>query len=269
MIVAVLQSHPLSGTSKGALDVLTRAARSAVQQGARLLVTPEMFLSGYAIGRDAMAAAAARADADWAAVGALAHELGIAMVVGGPVATPDGVLNSARLYDREGGLIADYAKTHLFGTLDREQFAPGRGLIAPVDLDGTRIGIAICYDIEFPETARALTLAGADLIAVPTANMEPYASVCTRLVPARAEENTTPVAYANYVGRESDLTYCGLSVIAGADGEDLARAGASGSALIVAEISAEATAAARRRTPYLADRLPDLYATASALGAGA
>ena len=96
---------------------------------------------------------------------------------------------------------------------------------ALVDLDGWRLGLLICYDVEFPENARALALAGADLIAAPTANMDPYEVVATTLVPARAYENQVYFAYANYCGHEGEISYCGQSCVVAPDGTDAARAG--------------------------------------------
>ncbi|MEO1468485.1 MAG: nitrilase-related carbon-nitrogen hydrolase [Pseudomonadota bacterium] len=260
-------------TLERVVDRLAGAAREARAAAADLLVAPEMMLSGYAIGAEAMGRRADEALAEgWEAVAALARETGIALAVGGPdrgggavggaAGGPAGaVLNTARLYAADGTLAAAYAKAHLFGDLDRAQFAAGDRLGVTGAIGATRCGLAICYDIEFPEAARALVAAGADAMLVPTANMEPYDSVNTRLVPARAEENTTPVVYANYAGREADLTYCGLSCIVGPTGEDLARAGRTGEAVITATLDPAATAAARARITYLADRRPALYRT--------
>ena len=128
------------------------------------------------------------------------------MLAGLPTLGAEGrVFNTVHLADRTGAARASYAKTHLYGAVDRAQFAPGPALAAPVELDGWKLGLAICYDIEFPEVARALALAGAEAILVPTANMLPFDGVATRLVPARAEENAVFVAYANYVGRRGRL----------------------------------------------------------------
>ena len=135
-----------------------------------------------------------------------------------PTLGADGrVFNTVHLADRTGGRLARYAKTHLYGAVDRAQFAPGPALAAPVELDGWKLGLAICYDIEFPEVARALALAGAEAILVPTANMLPFESVATRLVPARAEENAVFLAYANYVGADDAFTYFGRSCVCDPD----------------------------------------------------
>ena len=121
-----------------------------------------------------------------------------------------------------------------------------------------KIGILICYDVEFPEAARTLTLAGAELIAVPTAIMQPFCHTCQLLVPARAYENQVFVVYANRCGQEGDLTYCGLSCIVGPDGKDRARAGID-EGLLVADIDTAEMTTSRKINPYLTDRRPELY----------
>ena len=78
-------------------------------------------------------------------------------------------------------------------------FAPGDTLVTSA-VGGLNIGILICYDVEFPETVRALALAGAGLVAVPTALVRPFDSVARTLVPARALENQVYVAYAGLCG---------------------------------------------------------------------
>ena len=127
-----------------------------------------------------------------------------------------------------------------------------------VDLNGWQLGMLICYDVEFPENARQLALAGADLIAAPTANMIPYDVVATTIVPARAFENQVYVAYANYCGREGEIEYCGLSCVASPDGTEVARAGRS-ETLIVADLDRSRMAASRSINSYLSDRRPELY----------
>ena len=121
-----------------------------------------------------------------------------------------------------------------------------------------KIGILICYDVEFPEAARTLTLAGAELIAVPTAIMQPFCHTCQLLVPARAYENQVFVVYANRCGQEGDLTYCGLSCIVGPDGKDRVRAGTK-AGLFVTDIDTADITTSREINPYLTDRRSELY----------
>jgi predicted amidohydrolase len=121
--------------------------------------------------------------------------------------------------------------------------------------------------VEFPEAVRALAMAGAELVAVPTALIEPFDIVSRTLVPARAFENQVYVAYAGMCGREGNLGYCGLSCIVGPDGRDLARAGTD-PALLCADIDPAGIAAGRKANPYLCDRRAELYGRPPVQAAG-
>ena len=258
MWIAVFQGPEEGGSPARNLELLERAAQRAAADGARLLIAPEMFLTGYDIGPPAVAELAEAVDGPSAAAAAqIARRAGIALLYGYPERGPDGrIYNAALLLDRDGRHLANHRKTHLFGDLDRNAFSPGHGPPTLAEIDGLKLGILICYDVEFPENVRLLALQGAELVAVPTANMVAYAFVCRALVPVRAYENHLFMAYANRCGREGGLEYLGLSCIIGPDGQDLARAGV-GEELIAADLDL-----ARGRPPlntYLADRRPELY----------
>jgi predicted amidohydrolase len=252
--VAVLQ------TASADLGRLREVAAEAALQGARLLITPEAFTSGYAV--PGVHEAAQPADGVWHdQISAIARDTDLAILYGYPERagdTGDTVFNAAQLVDRDGEVLAGYRKSHLFGELDAATFEPGAGDFRVVDLDGVGVGVLICYDVEFPETVRALALAGADLVAVPTALMEPYQVVTRTVVPSRAYENQVYVAYANRCGSEGALTYTGESCVVGPDGADLARAG-SGEELLLAEIDPARLAASRADNTHLGDRRPELY----------
>jgi predicted amidohydrolase len=244
-----------------------------------LLVVPEAFTSGYAV--PGIADLAQPADGPWAQeIAAIAAEAGLAILYGFPERDGDRIFNSAQLIDRQPigpepseessaqpcgedshlstrlGVI--HRKCHLYGDVDLASYTPGDGFTALTELDGIRIGIAICYDVEFPEAVRTLALAGADLVAVPTALMRPYEVVARTIVPARAYENQVYVAYANRSGAEGTLLYCGESCVVGPDGVDLARAG-SGDELLLAEIDPARLAMSRADNTHLSDRRPALY----------
>ncbi len=260
MRVALLQTAPLTETVEDALSALDKAAEEAARAKADILITPEMFLTGYAIGSDrVLRLAEPDRGPTWEAVGALAKRHEIALLCGGPRRSEDGhSYNSLQFRGPDGSLLSRYDKSHLFGDVDRKQFQAGRCLSDVIAFEGWSLGFAICYDIEFPEVARALTLKGAEAILVPTANMLPFDSVATRLVPARGEENGVYLAYVNYCGADQAFDYCGLSCLTGPDGRDVVRAGRD-PALIVGDLSKKALAKARRTTTYLQDRREDLY----------
>ncbi|PWC52458.1 carbon-nitrogen hydrolase family protein [Azospirillum sp. TSO22-1] len=243
-----------------AFDRLETAARDAAGQGADLLVGPEMLLSGYDIGAEAVRAAAEPPDGPSAArVAVIAAAAGIAVLYGYPELGADGaVYNAARLIGRDGRPLLNQRKTHLYGALDRAMFAAGGDDFPLAKVGGLRCGVLICYDVEFPELVRRHALAGADAVLVPTALMEPYDVVATTIIPARAFENGLFVAYANRCGREGDLVYCGLSAVAGPDGTVVARAG-RGEAMLIADLDPERLSAVRAAGTHLADRRPELY----------
>ena len=110
----------------------------------------------------------------------------------------------------------------------------------------------ICYDVEFPEMVRAAAIAGADLVIVPTALRRRWSVIAEKLIPVRALENGIFLAYANWAGAEADWDYAGLSVIAGPDGSELARAGDSPQT-IIATLDQAAIATIRPQLPYLQD----------------
>ena len=116
----------------------------------------------------------------------------------------------------------------------------------------------ICYDVEFPETVRAAALAGAHLIAVPTAQMEPFAFVAEHLVRVRAWENQVYVAYVDHDGSEDDLTYVGRSSIVAPDATVLDSV-EHGSRLIYATIDPNLVDLQQKANPYLGDRRAPLY----------
>lgn len=258
--IAVLQARGEPGDVPRNLERIARAAREARKGGAEILVTPEMFATGYNIGPrlgevvtddlvDRLREVAVRA--------------GIALVVGTGLRRPDGIANAVLVIDAEGTMLARYDKTHLFGDLDRSLFVAGETLGPLVTWRGLRLGLLICYDVEFPENVRALAVAGADLILVPTAQMEPYAFIAEHLIRVRAWESQVAIAYANRVGSEGDLSYVGRSSVVGADGVVLAAAGPDRDELLLATVDPAAIERSRAANPYLRDRRPDLASAPS------
>jgi len=119
------------------------------------------------------------------------------------------------------------------------------------NLDGWKIAILVCYDVEFPEATRACADAGADLIVVPTALKKEWPFVARAVVPTRAFENGLFIAYANFCGTEDGFEYLGESCFAGPAGKVVAAG--SGETLLVARLDVAEAANARRILPYLRD----------------
>lgn len=261
MQIALYQCLPLPLDIGGNLQRLDDQARQAAAQGADLLVCPEMFLTGYNIGADAARALAQPCDGFAAGdIAAIAKSHGVAILYGYPErGADDAIYNSVQLIDGHGKTLCNYRKTHLYGELDKAMFTSGEDRFPIVELNGWRLGLLICYDVEFPENTRRLALAGAELILVPTANMAPYDFVAEVTVRARAYENQCYVVYANYCGSEGDIHYCGLSSICAPDGSRPALA-ALDEALISCSLDRELMEQSRSINTYFNDRRPGLYA---------
>ncbi len=254
--------HQTAGTPRDPeanIRHLEVTAAEAAHRGAELLVLPEMWLTGYNIG-PAVRDLAQPSDGPAAErIAGIARKHGLAILYGYPERADEGIFNAAGLVGRDGTWLANMRKAHLFGEEERRWFVPGNSGLPVVGCGRLRVGILICYDVEFPEAVRSLVLRGADLILVPTALFEPYSFVTTHVVPVRAWENHTFVAYANRCGREGSVTYVGGSRICAPDGSALVGAEAD-AALLIAEIDPDAfLQRSAVDNPYLRDRRPELY----------
>jgi len=259
--IAVLQHIPAPNNIAAALQRLENSAAQAADAGCDLILVPECSVTGYNQPLETMQQVAIEKDGETAhAIAAICRKHNIAISYGFAEKTGDQYFNCVQITDSDGEIIAAYRKTHLWGDLDRTLFSAGDSLSPIVELKGWNIGLLICYDVEFPETARSLALAGAELILVPTGLMQPWRDVAERLVPVRAYENQLYIAYCNYCGSEDDIIYEGRSCIAGPDGADLDRAEKQ-PALLTATLSKDAIAKNRDALPYHRDRRPELYQT--------
>lgn len=259
MKIAIYQGAGEPGNPAANLSELEGAVEQAAKCSIDLLILPELWLTGYNIGR-AISQLAQTADGPAAAeIGDIAKRYGIAVLYGYPERDGSRVFNSARFIDASGMPIANMRKAHLFGVEERQLFSSGDTGFVIVDYCGLRIGILICYDVEFPEAARTLALHGVDLIAVPTALFSPYHFVATHVVPVRSWENQLFVAYANRCGHEGSLSYVGCSSICAPDGRPLASA-AENVAMITADIEPKNYRdEASIDNTYFHDRREDLY----------
>ena len=255
--IAAWQCRPGPLDVSGNLRRLAGACAVAAARGVDVLVTPEMFTTGYAITAGEVLRLAEEAGGPTeTAVAGLARRYQIGIAYGYPERAPDGsAYNAATLVGPDGVVRGRHRKVHLYGDLDREQFTASPAPPAAFDLGKTRAGMLICYDVEFPEAVRHLAADGARAVLVPTANMTGCEQVQDFLVRARACENGVSIAYANYCGADDEFTYNGTSVICGPGGEILAQAATDGEELIVADLPAPAAGT------YLADRRAALYRT--------
>ncbi len=261
MRIALLQAEARPLDPEHNLRAIREAAYTALRGGAELLLTPELFVTGYAPRELAGWLSQDRVIGFPAALSVIASETGIAVAASMPTARPDGTFAiAAGLWDASGSEVLRYEKVHLWGEAERLAFAPSRAVPQVAQWNGRRVALQICYDIEFPEPTRLLAERGAELVLVPTAIDEESAYVADVLVRARAAENDLVVAYADHA-RASDAgdrpgdSFAGLSIVAGVGGVVYAQAG-SGPELLFADVPVSEP---QPSGDYLRARRPEVY----------
>nr|CAD6406467.1 hydrolase [Rhizobium sp. Q54] len=254
MKIAGLQMQATVGNIDANLMKIETAAAQAAATGARLLIAPELALTGYGAAEH-FPDLADSADGDLPErLAAIARRHGLAIVAGFAERDGDDVYNSALLTEGEGQQTV-YRKSHLYGPYEKRWFRPANPASILTSVDGVRIGMLICYDVEFPENVRRLARAGAELVVVPTALPAGSSGrfIAEHMIRVRAFENQVFVAYVNHCGSDPHFAYAGLSRIAAPDGSLLAEAAAEGEALLVTDIDLSAYAASRAENTYLDD----------------
>ncbi|GGK67767.1 apolipoprotein acyltransferase [Sphaerisporangium melleum] len=254
---------PVSGDPKTNLERVRDALGRAASGGARVAVFPEATLTRFGKGVTEAAEPLEGPFVTAVAEAARAHE--IAVVLGTFTPSGDGrVHNTAIALDRQGRLRAAYRKIHLFdsfGARESELVAPGDEPVV-VELEGLRLGLITCYDVRFPELARALVDRGAEAFAIIAAwgsgplKEEHWAT----LVRARALENTMwTIAVGQAPDHEAkDGFGVGRSMLVDPLGVVRADLGPAGAVQVV-EVDPAETERVRAVLPCLDHRRPDIY----------
>ena len=241
-------------------DNFSRAAsivHSASQQGAELVVLPELFAS---LGRTShMREVAEPLDGPTLAWAQSAAQANNCALIAGSFIERDGdaLFNTSVAVGADGSLLGRYRKIHLFdvdieGARSKESdtFSSGTDPVV-VDINGLRVGLTICYDLRFPELFRAEADQSADIIVVPAAFTEATGrDHWELLLRARAVENQTMIIAAAQWGTSPvGIDRYGHSLIIDAWGRVLADAGPDNDTVVVAEFDAELQADIRKRMP--------------------
>ncbi len=259
MIAGYIQNSPVFGRKE---QNFTQAEELATAISADLLVLPELFATGYTFtSHDEVSALAEPADDDTAG---FLKELSLktgAIVVGGFVEEKNGLFYNSALMVSADRIIGVYRKIHLFNR-EKVWFSAGDGPPEVYDIGGIRIGMMICFDWFFPETARTLALKGAQVIAHPSNLVMPY---CQSAMPTRCLENRVFAVTANRIGRETrgpdDFLFTGASQITALNGNILSSAPSDRvfSAVIQFDHYLADNKLINEKNDILADRRPDLY----------
>jgi 5-aminopentanamidase len=219
MKIAVAQFNPVLGDKKANLGKMIDYLKEAKGKEANLVVFPEMALTGYSVGERLHLLAESKDGESLRTLRSICKDLNMYALVSFPEKEETHYYISSALITDEGTMAGIYRKTHLFH-MENNYFK--RGDRWPVfDTKLGRIGVMICYDLEFPEVSRLLRLNGAEIILVNTANMVPYENHQNIYMQSRALENELPVVICNRVGQEGSLDFFGRSMAVDQEGNIL------------------------------------------------
>ena len=192
-------------------------------------------------------------------IGALAKRYAVNIVAGSVVnRKAGGVYNTAYVFDRDGTVIGEYDKTHLFTPMEEDRYFQKGDHLTTFELDGVRCGIIICYDIRFPELTRSYAVNGLDMLFVVSQWPAVRIPHLLALTKARAIENQIFVVCCNSCGTAGKTVYGGNSSIHDPWGETLAQAG-SKEEILTADCDLSVVRGIRDSINVFRDRRPELY----------
>jgi N-carbamoylputrescine amidase len=282
LTVALIQQC-CSGDTAANLETQTRDIRRAATAGARLILLQELHNTLYfcQVEDPALCDLAEPIPGPTTErLGALAQELGVVIVASLFERRAAGLYhNTAVVLDTDGRIAGRYRKMHIPddpGFYEKFYFTPGDLGFSPIDTAVGRLGVLVCWDQWYPEAARLMALAGAELLLYPTAigwNPDDPAAEQARqreawitIQRAHAVANGMPVLACNRTGHEPDpsgqtagIHFWGSSFIAGPQGEILAQAAEDAPQILTATIDLAHGEAVRRIWPFLRDRRIDDY----------
>ena len=274
LTVAAVQCA-LGGSVAQNVAKVERLVREAARRGATVVLPPELFEGPYFCREEKDSFFSwARPAEDHPTIrrfSELARELSVAIPVSFFEKAGPSYYNSVAMVDAGGEVLGLYRKSHIPdgpGYEEKFYFRPGETGFVAWRARGAALGVGICWDQWFPECARALVLAGADVLLYPTAiGSEPESpSLDTkerwqRAMIGHAVCNVIPVVAANRTGSEGGQRFYGSSFIADHAGVMLAEMGRDEEGVIVATVDLAAVRAARASWGFFRDRRPELYRT--------
>jgi N-carbamoylputrescine amidase len=274
--------------SRGNIARAERLVRQAAARGAQVILLPELFETPYfCIEQDARHLALAHAVADDPALrhfAPVARELGVVLPISFFERAGRAYFNSIAILDADGSNLGVYRKSHIPngpGYQEKNYFSPGDTGFRVWNTRFARIGVGICWDQWFPESARVMALMGAELLFFPTAiGSEPPPAMPVnsrehwqRTQQGHAAANLTPLIASNRYGLERSvqdpeglyIRFYGSSFIADATGAKVAEASEEGDAVLTHSFDLEEIAQLRDNWFVFRDRRPDLYGPLTSL----
>lgn len=268
----------LNGLESENIDAVSDLVAHAANQGAQIILPPELFEGPYFCKvEDEALFAQARTVCEHPSVRAmakLAKRLGVAIPTSYFEKDGPHYYNSLAMIGPDGEILGNYRKSHIPdgpGYEEKFYFRPGNSGFKVWNVFGTTIGVGICWDQWYPECARAMALMGAELLFYPTAiGSEPYdatldtSRMWRRAMQGHAVSNCMPVIASNRIGpepdgKDSDQAFYGHSFISNEWGDLVCEYGCEETGVLVATLDLEAARTHRAGMGFFRDRRPDLY----------
>jgi predicted amidohydrolase len=260
MRIALAQISCRPGDVAFNVRTIVAKVRAAADRGGDVVVLPEMSDTGYHMPTIVRTASSWDQGA-YLDVAAVAAEVRVTVVVGLSERVGGDIYNTVAVIGPAGELVAKYRKTHLITAepvCEQNYIRPGDS-ITLCDIAGFRAGLMTCYDVRFPELARKLALAGAEILIVPAAFPRVRIKHWETILACRAIENQVYVASVNRVGVDEGLEFGGMSRLFDPYGTLLASGSETDETLLVGEVSRARLAEVRDQMKVFADRRPELY----------
>ena len=257
MRLALAQIHISPGILHRNLQKVEEMIRAAASQNADAILLPELWSSGYDLSRAAYWATANKEITQTISDLARHHNIWI----GGSLleSQNEKIFNTFSLIDPQGKRRAAYRKIHLFKLMGEDHFLTAGNSPNITQLPWGDTGLAICYDLRFPEVFRHYALHGAHLILItaewPLVRLEHWRT----LLRARAIENQLFIAAINAVGDSNGIIMGGHSTVIDPWGNIIVEGSPDEETLLTAELNFNLVDQARDSIPALSDRRPDIY----------
>ena len=260
--VSLVQMRSVNGKLASTFSRTERLVEAAARRGSQLVCLPEMWTTGFdwkAIRREAP-----NADDVVARMGRWAVRFGVWINGTIPALNEAGKpTNTSVLVDNQGRVAGVYRKMHLFSLMHEDHHLAAGDQLVTVATPWGVVGLAVCYDVRFPELFRSYAMRGTDMVLLPAAFPHPRLDHWKILVRARAIENQLFMVAANQVGEEclaegGRVNYFGHSSVIDPWGRTVVEANESESLVSVA-IDLDEAAHVRSHMGVLQDRRPELY----------
>ncbi len=249
--LSLAQFNMINGDPAANLATVQKMAAEAAQRGTDILLLPELWATGDAFGY---------AEYIEPAIAETARQYNLHII--GSNLSPNGeggrMTNTAVFHNNRGQILARYDKIHIFQLMGEDRHVDGGDKPVLVDSEWGKIGLAVCYDLRFPELFRTYALAGAKILFLPAEWPHPRLAHWRTLLRARAIENQMYVVACNRTGKDDKYHFFGHSTIIDPSGEIVVEAG-EGEILLTATVDLDKVTAVRQHIPIFADRREDAY----------